>query len=173
MEVPMQSKPNPPSTVDRLLAKRTITTDGCWEWSAGHTPDGYGQMSVAGKVHYVHRLAHELWKGPIPEGLQIDHLCRNRGCFNPEHLEAVTGRENVRRSFEARGVVLSDKPTPPRGEPARPWPRTHCPQGHPFDEANTYWRPKPGGGKYRTCRTCRAAAQRRRLQRIRADGERA
>ena len=71
---------------------------------------------------YAHRLAYELVKGPISDGLQIDHLCRNRACINPDHLEAVTQRENILRG---EGVAALN---------AR---KTHCPQGHAYDEENT------------------------------------
>jgi hypothetical protein len=93
----------------------------------------------------AHRVAYEALIGPIPDGLQLDHLCRNRACVNPLHTEPVTQIENIRRG-EA-GV--------PSGSQQRA--KTHCPQGHPYSQGNTYIR-KNG---HRMCRTCNAAAQRR------------
>ena len=110
---------------------------GCWLWIANLTPNGYAQIrrdspigGGRGKKLYAHRVSYEMFVGPIPEGLHLDHKCRVRSCVNPDHLEAVTHQENVRRGEMAQG--------------------THCKHGHLFDEANTYWRPRGG----RTCKTC-------------------
>jgi hypothetical protein len=86
-------------TVDGRLAARTIRDDqsGCWEWQGATKRGGYGHMSVDGRMQLVHRLAWEVVAGPIEPGLEIDHLCRNRQCLNPAHLEPVTKEENVRR----------------------------------------------------------------------------
>jgi hypothetical protein len=78
---------------ERFWARVEKAEDGCWEWTRGHLPAGYGQLGRC----YTHRIAYELAHGPIPEGLEIDHLCRNRGCCNPDHLEAVTHHENTLR----------------------------------------------------------------------------
>lgn len=102
----------------------------CWEWTAV-TSNGYGQMKVAGKNRYAHRLSYEWYVGEIPEGLTIDHLCRNRRCVNPGHLEPVTQRENIARGVGSAAIAL----------------RTgRCCRGHDDWVVN---------GDGRQCRTCR------------------
>lgn len=118
-------------------------TDSCWLWTGVTNPDGYGKFKVAGKMVYAHRFAYELLVGPIPKGLQLDHLCRVRHCVNVGHLEPVTSRTN-----SLRGNTI----------PAHNTAKTHCPQGHPYDETNTLVRP----GGWRHCRTCRRTYDRAR-----------
>jgi len=120
---------------DRLWAGAVADGSGCWPWR-GASSSGDGKMSIAGRTRRGHRVAYEIVKGPIPDGLTIDHLCRNRRCINPEHLEAVTNRENV-----LRGEGLS-------AQNAR---KTHCPQSHQYTYANTAIDRR--GKRY--CRTCR------------------
>jgi hypothetical protein len=84
----------------RFEAKYVVDASGCWLWQGFIDKAGYGRLRLGGRtlpVGYAHRISHELFKGPIPEGLHIDHLCRVRICVNPDHLEAVTNLENVRR----------------------------------------------------------------------------
>jgi len=76
--------------------------NGCWYWQGAIGKEGYGQVLIDKRYRAAHRVAHELFKGPIPEGRQIDHLCNRRQCVNPEHLECVTSQENSRRR-EVRG----------------------------------------------------------------------
>lgn len=98
----------------RLLEKTTILADpeACWQWQGCTNGTGYGQISLDAKMRYAHRLAYELMVGPIPEGLVIDHLCRNKGCVNPDHLEAVTTEvNNARRVYTGRYA----SPRKPRG----------------------------------------------------------
>lgn len=96
--------------LSRFLAK-VSKTESCWLWCAWSTPAGYGMIKIAGRTAQAHRVSYELHVGPIPEGHEIDHLCRNRGCVNPAHLEPVTHAENQRRSAVARGVRC-EAPTP-------------------------------------------------------------
>lgn len=94
------------STKVRLIRNSEFVA-GCWEWRRSLTKDGYGRIDMLVKhgVSYprmAHRISYETFVGPIPEGLQIDHLCRNRSCINPDHLEPVTAKENIRRSRVSR-----------------------------------------------------------------------
>lgn len=128
------------SAEDRFWSKVDVA-GVCWEWTAG-TARGYGHFYFEGKDVGAHRWAWEYLVGPIPPGLELDHLCRNPPCVNPDHLEPVTQRLNVER-----GAV-------PRLRAAK----THCPQGHPYDEVNTYRNPaKPNS---RQCRACTRRANR-------------
>jgi hypothetical protein len=115
---------------------------GCWLWTAAINGSGYGIVLWNGRCRLAHRVIYELLVGPFPDGLQADHLCRNRQCVSPWHLEPVTSRVNSMRG-ETIGAAHAAK--------------THCPQGHPYSAENTYMRP---GVNNRACRTCRREALR-------------
>lgn len=133
----MPSQPRP--LMDRFWEK-VDATGPCWEWTAALVL-GYGRIGAGG--HYgrslwAHRVAWEHLVGPIPEGLQIDHLCRNRKCVNPDHLEVVTPAENLRRGY---------------GPAAQNRRATRCASGrHRLAGDNLYIAPKTGK---RGCLTCR------------------
>ena len=131
---------------ERLFSRLIIDPSGCLLWS-GTTTKGYGTMSIRNRSAYVHRLMYELFVGPIPPELEIDHLCRVRRCAAPAHLEAVPHRENMVRGETIIAAQVA---------------RTHCPQGHLYDEANTYIRL----GK-RNCRACHRVRELDRKQRLR------
>lgn len=129
------------TAIDRMIAK--LALDGeCWAWTGVTDRKGYARFRGPDyRRVFVHRFAYEMAVGPIPDGLTIDHLCRNRSCCNPAHLEPVTMAENIRRGTQGQFQRR----------------KTHCPSGHPYDEENTY---VPPSGE-RQCRTCKREAGRR------------
>jgi hypothetical protein len=119
---------------------RIDRTESCWLWTGTKGSAGYGQMNVpwARSPVSAHRLAYFVFVGPVAEGIQLDHLCRVRHCVNPDHLEPVTQQENIRRG--EGGIHNRTK--------------THCPKGHPYDEANTRWCRRGNGKTFRMCKAC-------------------
>lgn len=112
----------------RIANTVSIDDNGCWLWT-GHTmKNGYGLSALDGRKEYAHRVSYIVHRGPIPEGLHLDHLCRIRHCVNPEHLEAVTQQTNNERATAAR---------------------TRCRNGHPLDGIR-----KNGAKTNRYCKTC-------------------
>lgn len=124
----------PRLTLEERFWAKVQRTDSCWVWTGALTHKGYGVFHDYGnRTIQSHCFAYEHFVGSIPGDLEIDHLCRNRACVNPAHLEPVTHRTNI-----LRGTALI----------------THCPQGHAYDEANTRFDLQG----HRLCRTCRNTA---------------
>lgn len=180
-----------PSVAERMAA-RTQKTETCWLWVGNiNSQTGYGRLGMDGKNHVAHRVAYELAKGPIPEGLVIDHLCRVRHCVNPDHLEPVTIRENTLRGigipavkaradrchrghlYDAENTIIQ------RGnrlcrtcrdardlawalKRRRPKDPNRCKNGHEWTTDNTRIVKRLDGGQHRACRTCHREDMRRR-----------
>ncbi len=134
--------------IERFLSKIIIQELGCWEWQGALTEKGYGIFWDGSINVSAHRYSYEWFNNcKLPKyiagGLQIDHLCRNRRCVNPDHLELVTQRENLKRGNT--GWYLKLKQTS----------KTHCPQGHPYNKENTYITPN----NKRQCKICKNTRQ--------------
>lgn len=122
--------------VERFLQRVEVDSNGCWRWASTLNNKGYARMGMYHRLVLMHRWAYILFRGVILPGLELDHLCSTPCCVNPDHLDPVTHKEN-----NQRGNSISTKHAQ----------KTHCPQGHPYDEENTsYTR-----GKGRACKTCR------------------
>jgi hypothetical protein len=122
--------------VGRFMSKVEVTDD-CWVWTSRLRYDGYGQFQVfKGVTRRAHRVAYELFVGPVPEGLVLDHLCRNRACVNPGHLEPVSIAENTLRGVVARRTGA-------------------CVNGHAWTPETAYEK-----GKHRSCRVCHRERER-------------
>lgn len=135
----------------RLAAHSTPNEQGCLCWLGAIAPNGYGRMTVNGSSRLAHRIAWEHFVGHIPDGMTIDHLCRNRACINVAHMEVVTRGENVLRG----NSLLAQQSR-----------QTHCVHGHEFTKANTYIYKN-----HRGCRECRKLYQRHlRAVRLFVDG---
>lgn len=129
----------------RIQSKFDFDPDtGCWVWLGTVNKDGYGVLTVGSRIdgsralRYAHVLSWEFSRGPVSDGLELDHLCRQRRCINPAHLEPVTHAENIRR-----GRSLWRE-------------RTHCPKGHPYSGVNLIQT-----ATQRVCRACKTVSQER------------
>lgn len=130
---------------EKLVEGIALGAGGCWVWLRGRDSDGYGIAYVGGKPRRAHKAAYESMVAPVPAGLQLDHLCRNTSCVNPEHLEPVTPRENVRRSNHITYRTAA---------------RPACSHGHAYDVENT----RIDKRGHRVCVTC----AKRRAREVRA-----
>jgi len=124
------------------MRQRVENVGECWEWQGGVLSNGYGRCQSVEYGVLAHRVSYQIFVGPIPAGLTIDHLCRNRRCINPDHLEAVTPRVNVLRGDTIVAANAS---------------KTHCPKGHELAGDNLYLAPS----RRRYCRTCQRAAEKK------------
>ncbi len=125
----------------RFESKIEVLITNCWKWKGRIEKNGYGRFSYKhDQIISSHRMSYLLYRGPIDMGLTIDHLCKNKWCVNPSHLEVVTMKENLRRSFNITNINEH---------------KTHCKSGHPFSLSNTYIRPDGS----RQCKICRSIAQ--------------
>jgi hypothetical protein len=124
------------TALERLMSRRSVVSE-CWVYTGALTRNGYGSIRVDGVTLYAHRLSYIHHVGRIPIGTEIDHLCRNRACFNPAHLEAVSRHENLHRSPLTWQANAS---------------KTHCPRDHEYTPENTYL-----VGTSRACVACRRA----------------
>ena len=138
----MRKGPIPKPALDRFVTRVQHLETGCWLWLGFICKTtGYGMMYYEGRPTAVHRVAYQEFRKRLLPGFEPDHLCRNRWCANPFHLEAVTHRINCRRGNGASAVNAK---------------RTHCLNGHPCDQENTYWT----SAGLRQCKACRKKRQR-------------
>jgi hypothetical protein len=128
-----------------VICDPTTLETGCWEWPGAKSVGGYGKSILNRRYVYVHAAVYEHFCGPMPEGLELDHLCRNRACANFEHLEPVTHREN-----RVRGRNANEE-------------KTHCLRGHPLSGETCYVNAKG----HRRCRVCKMINWRRRKEEVR------
>ena len=142
------------TTMTKYLADR-IDVGLCWEWKGSLSGNGYGRAWINGKHVPAHRAVYESLVGPIPKGLVIDHLCMNITCVNPDHLEAVTHGENIKRSPKHKKRIENLRLASQRAYASQ----THCLRGHELSEDNVYI---PPGSNSRNCRECNKVRPNRR-----------
>ena len=138
--------------LDNRFWSKVDKTNTCWNWTAAKNKKGYGQFWINKKQDLSHRVSYEEINGKIPQGLQIDHLCRNPSCVNPHHLETVTQKENI-----LRGISFS----------AQNSKKTHCSEGHEYSKKNTY----VYHNGWRQCKICNLTRNRQWYHRKKMTGE--
>lgn len=122
--------------MERIQGLSEVNERGCWLWKGDKDPKGYARIKIEGKKKRAHKVAYETVYGPVPEGLQLDHFaCDTKHCVNPDHVRPTTALENVLRSNNIGSRNAA---------------KTHCPQGHPYTDENTYFT----SDKRRRCRAC-------------------
>jgi hypothetical protein len=134
-DVPRTCLPRGSSVLDRLMFRTALLVNGCWEWRGARNQKGYGNIRIEsyGPAKSAHRVAYAELVGPIPDGMEIDHLCKNRACINPQHLEAVTRTTNIQRVDQRKSV---------------------CKNGHEMTPANTRIYTTKQGYEARKCSAC-------------------
>lgn len=144
----MRSTPIP--EFDHLKFFKYIRIDGdCWTWTGGKNENGYGKFHIGRKQYYAHRISFSVFRCDIGTGLIIDHTCKNTSCVNPEHLRQVTQKTNMLENSESVSYYHSLK--------------THCPQGHEYNESNTHIKKKG----IRECRACDRARHKKKYVKVR------
>jgi hypothetical protein len=133
----------------QLAPKFSFGEHNCWLWQGATDRKGYGRFNIRNNNRLAHRVMYEVTTGPIPAGLQLDHLCEVKNCVNPEHLEPVTGQENMARIIHPATL------------------KTTCVKGHPYTETNTYVA-VTAKGKERRCNECRRIQRRAHYAKLKA-----
>ena len=142
-EIPPRTAPLAGLIDDSVMVRwwaKVIPTDGCWHWTGNPTPTGYGMLGIKKQMRYAHRIAYEHFNGPIPDGMTIDHICKNPGCVNPQHLRMLSRSENCRQTG---------------GRPSRRLEK--CQRGHPMSGWNLIIKADGERG----CRACKNASKKR------------
>ena len=122
--------------LDKLLSNVVFASNGCWLWTKAISEGWYGVISFDGKTYKAHKILYEIIVGPVEDGLELDHLCREPSCVNPFHLEQVTHRENILRGTGCAATNAA---------------KTHCKNGHALDGINLYINNRGD----RVCKTCK------------------